>query len=183
MRPKVNMNRHLFSFKAFVALLGITGSLQGCSSLPEVRTQAYAQLKSEKTFETDFESTWKAIESALRLNTITSRNPSEVTPLEFSQLPQRTLQTDWVFSRSRTKYIAYQVDGFPRKTYLQTRFKYQILAERLLGGIKVRVMTQEEIERLDARGNPVGYTQIGEPDSSLASDLIEKISQELRSAP
>ncbi len=161
----------------------VIGSLAGCSSAPEVKTLAYAQLRNEQTFETDFPAAWKAIESALRLTRVVSKTPAEVSPLELKKLSQRNLETDWIFSKSKSKYIEYQVNGFPRKTYLQNRFKYQVSAEQVLGGVKVKTTVTEEVERLNAQGGSEGFSTTGEPDPSLANDLIEKISRELNSAP
>ena len=166
-----------------ITLSVLTVPILSCSSLPEVKSQAFAPLKDEQTFETDFPTTWKAIEASLRQIRVISKDPSEASPLELKKLKRRSLQTDWIFSQSRTKYIDYEVNGFPHKTYLQNRFRYQIVAEQILGGVRVKVTTSEELERLTAQGASAGYSKVGEPDSSIASDLIEKINLELRSAP
>ena len=155
----------------------------GCTSAPEVKTQAYAQLRDHLTFEEDFPTVWKAIESSLRLARITAKDPAEATPLEMKKLNRRSLQTDWIFSKSKHKYVEFQVNGFPKKTYLQNRYKYQVLAERTWGGIQVRVISTEEVQRLTETGAPSDYERSGDPDSFLASDLIEKIKLELNSAP
>lgn len=173
--------------KKAASILGIlilnTLLLVGCSSAPSIQRQSYAALKDERTFETDLPTVWKAIEAALRQNRILERDPEEVSDLELRKLPKRTLKTDWVFSRSKTKYVEYRVNDYPRKTYLQNRFKYLVLAEQVLGGVRVKVMTTEEIQKMDAQGAPQDFVKEDEAEPSLASDLIEKINQALRSAP
>jgi hypothetical protein len=170
-------------FANLIALIVLAGSTLSCSTLPEVKTQAYAKLKDEQTFETDFPTLWKAIESVVRQIKITERDPSEVSPTELKGISKRTLSTDWIYSKSQTKYINYEVNGLPRKTYLQNRYKYKIVAEKVLGGVRVKVINTEEVEHFNTQGSPTGYSDVGDPDSNLASDLLEKINLELRSTP
>ncbi len=174
------MNPRIISASILILL---AGPIVGCSSLPDVKTQSYARSKDHQTFEYDFPIVWKAVESALIQTKIIEKDPTHVTTLELQKLSRRSLKTDWIYSQSRVKYIAYDVNGYPRKTYLQNRYKYQVLAESVLGGVRVQVTTTEEVERLNPQGSPAGYATIGEPDPSIASDLIDKINSELRSAP
>src|SRR5690349_2685110 len=97
----------------------------GCASTPEVKTQAYAKLNNQRTYEYEFPVVWKGIEESLSKFKITDRDPSEATPLEMRKLTRRTLDTDWIYGQSRDKYQEYKVNGSPRKIYLQTRFKYR----------------------------------------------------------
>jgi hypothetical protein len=159
------------------------GSTLGCSSLPPVKTQAYARLPSEQVFEEEFETVWKAIETSLSKTKITRTDPSEITPQELARISQSSIETDWVYSRSKTKYIEYSVNGFPRKTYLQNRYQYRVKATRVIGGIQVSVHVRQELERLDEKGLSAGFTSAEESDSSLSNDLLEKIKAALRSNP
>lgn len=155
-----------------------------CSSAPPVKQQAYAKLRSERTFENEFPVVWKAIESAFRNFKITDRDPSEVNELEMRKLTERSLETDWVYSESRDKYQEYKVDGFPRKKYLQTRLRYTVKANAVMGGVKVTVAQEEEIERLKSDGTSAGYDSVDNLDSSRSNEIVEKISMAiLSSAP
>lgn len=153
-----------------------------CSSLPSVKRQQYAQLNNVKVFEDEFPVVWKAIEEVFRKNKILSRDPENVTPLEMKKLDHRTLETDWIYGQSRDKYIQYSVNGFPRKIYLQTRFKYLVKAAQVIGGVSVKVETEEEIERLDKTGKSAGYTSAQEMDTSRANEVLDRIGTAIFSA-
>ena len=158
-------------------------ALGACSSSPPVKTQAYAKLSDHRTFEYDLRTTWKAIESAFRGNRITQRNPNEVGELEWNKLTERSLETDWIYTQSRDKFVEYKVNGSPRKTYLQTRIKYRVDARRTLGGTDVIVTTQEEVERLKSDGTSEGYDEMEKPDSGRANEILDRINQAILSAP
>ena len=160
---------------------GLLSGLSGCSSLPPVKQQAYAKLNNERTFEYDFPTVWKGIEETLRNHKIKDRDPEEVDPQEMRKLTRRTLETDWIYGRSQDKHQEYQVNGSPRKTYLQTRYKYLLDAQSVMGGIKLTVRTEEEVERLKEDGQPDGYSA-AESDPSRARELLDKIQISIHSA-
>ncbi len=166
----------------FIALI-LGNTLIGCSSIPPVKTQAYAKLSNERFFENEFPIVWKAIEETLRNFKITDRNPKDVDPLELQQISHRSLDTDWIYTQSRDKYQEYHVNGVPKKIYVQTRYKYHVLAERSLGGVKVTVRTEEEIERMKANGTSDGYVKADQMDTSRPSELLEKIRIAILAAP
>ncbi len=172
-----NLSRSL-SVLSFIFLISA-----GCSSTPEVKNQKYAELKSETTFEYEFPVVWKAVETAVREYKITDRDPKEVNEVEIKKLRERMLKTDWIFSKSRDKFIEYKVNNLPRKKYLQTRIKYDVMAESVIGGVKVTVAMDEEVERLNEDGSPAGYESAAEKDSSRANDLLNKIRNAILSAP
>jgi hypothetical protein len=151
----------------------------GCSSGPAVKQQAYAKLANEHTYEYEFPDVWKAIEVSFRNHKVAERDPSEVDTLEMKKLTKRTLETDWILGQSRDKYIEYKVNGSPRKQYLQTRVKYTVLADRVIGGVKVLVKTKEEVERLNKDGTPSGWDSMGNVDPSRAAEVLDKIEQSL----
>ena len=169
------------SFLVISLVMGISGV--GCSSPKKVLTQKYAQLKNQRTFENEFPVVWKALEEALRKHKIVDRDPSEVSALELRKLTLRTLETDWVYGQSRDKYHEYQVNGFPKKVYLQTRFKYQVEAKKVLGGVTVTVKSDEEVERLNEDGTPDGYSEVDQTDSSRLNELLEKVQLAILAAP
>ncbi|MBY0471147.1 hypothetical protein K2X30_08275 [bacterium] len=155
----------------------------GCSSTPPVKAQAYANLKDEKTFEYEFPMVWKGIEATLRNYKIAERDPEEVEPLEMQKIKKRTLQTDWIYGQSRDKYQEYKINGTPRKQYLQTRVKYEVIASRVMGGVNVKIITQEEIEKLNSDGSSDGYSKASSPDPSRAAEMIDKIGNSILSLP
>lgn len=165
-----------------VTLLGIN-LLAGCSSTPPVRTQAYAKLNHQRTYEVEFPIVWKALEETLRNFKITHRDPSDVDALELKKLTHRTLETDWIYGQSRDKYQEYSVNGFPRKVLLQTRFKYFVDCQSVMGGILVTVKTEEEIERLKSDGTSAGYSSVDQADSSRSHELLDKIHFSILAAP
>jgi hypothetical protein len=157
-------------------------NLSGCASGPDVKTQAFAELKNERVFESEFPAVWKAIEATMKNHKIVERDPEEVTPLEMKKLKERELTTDWIYTQSRDKYIEYKVNSLPKKKYLQTRMRYQVEAESVMGGTFVKVLIDEEIERLKKDGTPDGYESVSKADSSRAHELLEKIRYALLSA-
>ncbi len=169
-------------FSVAVALVSFA-LIQGCSSSPSVKSQDYAKLKTETVFEYEFPQVWRGIEAAVRGLKITDRDPNEVDEVEMKKLRERTLKTDWIFSKSREKFIEYKVNGLPRKQYLQNRVKFEIQAERVMGGVKVAVFQEEEIERLNADGTPAGYESAGSEDTARANELLGKIKTAILAAP
>src|SRR4051812_48004118 len=111
-----NLLPPIFALLAFV----------GCSSAPAVKQQAYAKLASEHTYEYEFPEVWKAVEASFHNFKVADRDPSDVGPLELKKLTRRKLESDWILGQSRDKYVEYQVNGSPRKQYLQTRLKYTV---------------------------------------------------------
>lgn len=163
--------------------LCLGGFLSACSSTRPVKSQAYARLSGEKTFEYDFSTVWKGVEAAARGWKITDRDPEEVKPSEENQITERKLETDWIYTRSNDKYVEYQVNGSPRKQYLQLRVRYRVLAKRQIGGVHVTVRTEEEVENLKADGTPAGYSGTNQTDSGRARELLERIEQSIRQIP
>jgi len=162
------------SLLVFCLALGLAG-FGACSSNPEVKRQKYAKYRQNRVFEYEFSVVWKGIESALVNYKIEERDPEKVSKAEFNKIPERTLETDWIYTRSNDKYVEYKVNGSPRKKYLQTRVKYFIKAERSIGGTRVLVNLQEEVERLDEKGGSEDYEEVHQVDSSRVKGLLDKI--------
>lgn len=146
-----------------------------CSTAPAVKSQAYAQLQNHRTFEYEFPRVWKGIEEAFKNYRILRRDPDSITNSELKKLKNRILETDWVYSQSREKYVEFKVNGFPQKKYLQTRVQFRVTAQKVLGGIEVYILTTEEVEKLKADGNPTHYEPSAAPDTSRAHEILEKI--------
>jgi hypothetical protein len=123
-----------------------------------------------------------AIESAVRGWKVVERDPEDVNPVELKSLTERELATDWIFTKSRDRYHEYKVNGSPRKIYLQMRIRYRVRANSEIGGTRVAVSTEEEIELLGDDGKPRGYEPVEEPDTSRAKDLLDKINLAILSA-
>ena len=165
------------------AILGTWAvSVVGCSHGGQVKTMAYASMPDHRTYEFEFPIVWKAIENAVRGIKIDDRSPGEVSVQEMRKLAKRSLRTDWIFTQSNDKYREYQVNSFKQKRYLPSRVKYQISAEKVMGGTEVRVGTTEEIDPLKTDGTPDGYVQV-EADPARSHDMLEKINAALLSAP
>lgn len=166
----------LAAFVVFVLLFQ-----SGCSSTREVKRQKYAKLRTDRTFEYGFPKVWKAIENAMRNYRIIERDPEDVNEVELKRLRDRRAITDWVYARSNDKFVSYQVNGFPRKKYLQMRFKFDILAATVIGGTYVSVGMVEEIQELDEDGKSAGYTEVDDPDTHRMNHLLDRINQAILS--
>jgi hypothetical protein len=151
--------------------------------MPEVMVQAYAPLKNYAIFEYEFPTVWKAIEETVRKHQVKQRNPSEVSAVELKHLAHRELQTDWIFSQSRSKYQVFRINDFPKRVYLQNRYQYQLHANRVIGGVRVEVLVSEEVERLKEDGSSYGFSKAGDPDPSIANDLLKKIQSNILALP
>lgn len=165
----------------FLAVIA-SSSISACSSRPPVKKQKYANLKDTRSFEYELPLVWKGIEAALRENRIVERDPKEVDTLEWNKLKERSLETDWIYSQSRDKYQEYQINGSPRKKYLQLRYKYEIEAKRIMGGTEVKVDMKEEIEQLNLDGTSAGYDSADEPDSSRPAEFLDRVNNSILSA-
>jgi hypothetical protein len=143
---------------AIVLSIALGALTAGCAGTPAVRSQAYAPLRSERDFEYELRPVWDAIEGALRNQKIQRRDPDEVQELEWKSLKERKLETDWIYSQSREKYQEYRVNDLPQKKYLQIRFRYAVVALRVMGGTHVAVRVEEEVEKLHTDGSSDGYS-------------------------
>jgi hypothetical protein len=158
-------------------------TLFGCATGMDVHKQQYAKLKDSRVYEYEFPAVWKGIESTFRNYSVVDRDPAEVDPVELKRLAKRTLETDWIQTQSRDKYVEFKVNDIPQKRYLWTRIKYKVIAESSLGGTQVTVRTQEEVERLNPNGTTAGYDKVNEIDSSRPNEILEKIQMAILSAP
>jgi hypothetical protein len=165
------------------ALFALTLTGAACSSAPTVKSTAYARMNDHRTFEYDFPSTWKAIEEVFRNHKVVERDPEEVNAAEMRKLDHRTLKTEWSYGKSRDKYQEYKVNGTPRKTYLQERVRYNVDAHKVMGGVEVKVETDEEVEHLKPDGSSDGYHAVDKADPARADDLLNKINAKILSAP
>lgn len=155
-------------------------TIVGCTSA-EVRQQAYAKLGNERTFEESMPTVWKALESALEKYKIVDRDPEEVSILEMRKLTRRTLKTDWIYGRSRDKYQEYRVNNLPRTVYLQVRFRYEVTAKTVIGGVHLSVSIEEEIEKLNSDGTSLGYSSADQPDPMRAGEFLDGVQKALHS--
>lgn len=162
--------------KALTLLVSVAWvtTLGGCASTREVRSQDYAQLKQELTFEHELPVVWKGLQSAL--------SKHKIVEMDDEDLKERELETDWIYSRSRDKYVEYKVNGLPKKKYLQTRFRYRVGLKQVMGGTHVTVDLDEQLEQLKEDGSPAGYKRAETPDTSRTNELLEKIRLSIRSA-
>jgi hypothetical protein len=174
---KIFLTLALATLAALVTATLVT--MMGCSSGMTVHQDAYAKLKNEHTYEYEFPDVWKAIEDSFHNYKVADRDPADVDPIELKNLTKRKLETDWIQGQSRDKYIEYQMNGTPRRQFLQTRVKYTVLADRVLGGTHVLVKTHEEIERLNNDGTSAGWDSTGDVDPSRAAEVLDKISRSL----
>jgi uncharacterized lipoprotein len=143
----------------------------GCSS-PDYKTQGYAKLSNTKEFEEEYPVVWKGVVAAL----------SEY-KIEKKDQEKGVVETDWIYSTSNDKYFEYQVNGFPRKKYLQTRYKFNVKIDKLLGRVKVTVSPEEEVESLKSDGSFDDWKSAGEFDTARANEVIQKIEMKILSAP
>ena len=159
-------------------------SFSACTTIPAVKTPAYAPLQQERMFEYSFPRVWRAIQdvaSKYKILRMTSQ-PPVTKESQIEDQSEGKIETDWSYSQSRDKYEEYQIDGSPRKVHLQSRFKYVIVATRVLGGTQVEIKTEEEIEKVKARGASDGFTRTLNVDSSRAAELLDKINIAILSA-
>ena len=170
---------------ALVALAAFSMTLAGCaSSGPVVQQEKYAKLSSSRYFDYEFPTVWKGIEETFRNYKVTDRDPSDVDSIEMKKLRRRSLETDWIYGQSRDKYAETNIGGIPRRINLQTRVKYEVIAEVRIGGTQVTVNPHEEVEKLNDDGSPNGYESVPDEsiDPSRANEILEKINMAILSA-
>lgn len=167
-----------------VALLSVLAlpALFSCSSPMPMKTQEYAELRNARTFEYDFPTVWNGIEKTVKSYKVLKRDPNKVSAVELKNLTERTLETDWITSQSRDKYVEYKVNGSPRKRYVQIRVRYEIVAKSQVGGTDVAVNLTEETEQLRPDGTSAGYERSEKPDSSRANEFLERLNLAILSA-
>jgi hypothetical protein len=171
------MNRRSASVLIACLVLMSACSTGGTRKDPTAQSAHYGKLSSEREFDADMPTLWKAIERAVSGYQIVSRDPDKVDVLEMRKLRQRQLETDWIYSQSRDKYDVAWSAGVPKQVPLQSRIKYKVHAEQQMGGILVQVWTSEELETLAKDGSSNGYHSVDakDVDPSRAAELLDKI--------
>ncbi len=165
---------YIFSF----GLLALALSCTSASKL-EIKQQPFAERKESRTFEVDeFDKVWRAIESVFEKYRIVDRDPEEVSVIDLRKLEERELKTDWAFGRSTDKYSEYKVNDLPKKQYLSNRIRYVVTANKVLGGVDVRIKVDEEVRTLRDDGSDGDYESVS-PSGGRAAELLDNINQEL----
>lgn len=141
----------------------------GCGG-HEVKKQGYAKLATAKDFEEDYQVVWTAVLAALEDYKIAEKDQDD-----------GEVKTDWVYTTSNEKYIEYQVNGFPRKKYLQTRYKINAFLEKQLESVKVRVDLEQELEKLKSDGSSDGWKSESDVDSIRANEILKLIENKILS--
>ena len=144
-------------------------SISACSSGPKIKQQKFARLQNSKDFENEYAVVWKAIVAATEDYKIVDKNE------ESGQLT-----TDWVYTTSNEKYYEYTVNGLPRKHYLQTRSKFQIIAQRKLGSVNVSVSPVEQVEKVKSDGTFDDWIDADRIDSARANEIPSKMELAIR---
>ena len=150
--------------KFILGILLASATITACSSGPAVKQQKYARLQNSKDFENDYDTVWKAIVAATEDYKIVEKDQES-----------GHLTTDWVYMTSSEKYYEYTVNGLPRKKYLQTRSKFQIIAQRKLGSVNVTVAPVEQVEKVKSDGTFDDWMDADRIDSSRANEVLNKV--------
>jgi hypothetical protein len=155
------------------AALGFLAALVavGCGG-PSIKKQEYAQLSNSKEFEEEFPVVWKGVITALGDYKIEDKDQEK-----------GRVRTDWIYSTSNDKYLEFQVNGFPRKRYLQTRYKFDVEIKKQIGSVKVIVNPQEEIENLRSDGSFDNWKAVSDYDTGRANELVKNIELKILSRP
>ncbi len=161
------------SFHALRLIIGVGAlvMLSACSG-QSVKKQEYAQLKNSRDFEFEYPRVWRGVVDALGDY-----------KLEDKDQDKGYAKTDWIYSTSNDKYVEYQVNGFPRKRYLQTRYKMEVDVAKQVGGVKVTVKPEEEIENLKSDGSFDSWKAVSDFDTGRANELIRNIENKILSRP
>jgi hypothetical protein len=155
--------------RALASLVLLSAAAAACSSAP-YKTQGYAKLSNTRDFEYEYPVVWKGVLGALGEYKIEEKDEEG-----------GVVRTDWIYSTSNDKYLEYQVNGFPRKRYLQTRYKLAIEVAKKTGAVNVTVNPEEEIEKLKSDGSFDGWSGVSEPDTARADELIRNIETKILS--
>lgn len=169
-------------------VLGIT-TLSACASWRysqalKIQQQAYSSLPRERVIEASYPRVWKAVEEVFRKYAVLERDPEEVvSPKDWKMLKRRTLDTDWIFTKSDEWYSSYMVNHSPRREYLQSKVKVRVITEPAPGGVRVRVETDEEVQPINEMGQPLEFKASPSTSHRLAGQFLERVAQQVLSLP
>lgn len=145
--------------------------VSGCSSSgPKTKSQQYAALSTTKEFEEEYAIVWKAVLKALEGMKIEEKDEAD-----------GVVETDWVVTTSTEKYFEYTVNGFPRKKFVQARYRYKVFVTKQLGSVKVSVDLNEEVENVKKDGSFDSWSEPEKKDTSRANEMIGKIENAIHS--
>ena len=92
-----------------------------------------------------------------------------------------SVNTGWVYGKSKDKFVEYNFNGAPRRKILSVRRKYDYNVSSSLAGTQVTVSIQEEIETVDLKtGNPTGWKNVA-PDQKMVDHLVKLMREKIRS--
>lgn len=160
------MKKSIFLSLTILAAL----AMPACSS--SYKAQNYAKYSNSRQFEYEYPMVWKGTLNALGEYKIDKKDSGE-----------GEILTDWIYSTSNDKYLEYLVNGFPRKRYLQTRYKFDIKVEKQIGSVKVTINPQEEIENLKSDGSFESWKSVSDYDTGRVNELLDNINRQILSIP
>lgn len=154
-----------------IILLFSVLSLFACSSV-DYKKQGYAKLSNTKDFEEDYKLVWKGMFEAAKEYRVTDSNQED-----------GEIETDWIYTTSNDKYVEYESNGFPRKHFLQTRYRFKLKAEKMLRKVKVTAKITEEVENIKSDGSFDSWKEISDVDTARENEMIKNIEMKILSRP
>lgn len=91
-----------------------------------------------------------------------------------------SVQTGWVYSTAKSKYVEFKMNGKPKRRPLKVRRKYGYTATPSLAGSQVVFMVEEEVQKIDFEtGKEKGWSS-EEPEKSVYDLMHKKLVEKLR---
>lgn len=91
-----------------------------------------------------------------------------------------SVQTGWVYSTSKDKYVEFTMNGKPKRKPLKVRRKLGYAATPSLAGSEVVFIVEEEVQKVDFQtGQETGWNSVG-TEKAIYDQMHKKLVEKLR---
>ncbi len=91
-----------------------------------------------------------------------------------------SVQTGWVYSTAKSKYVEFKMNGKPKRRPLKVRRKYGYSATPSLAGSQVVFLVEEEVQTIDFEtGKEKGWSS-EEPEKAIYDLMHKRLVEKLR---
>jgi len=141
-----------------------------CSSTKYIRKEGLPVYQIERTFEYKYEQVWNAVYNAI----------AAVADIEIAEESDGIIKTDWSYGESDIDIAEYKIDDQIKYKKLKLRYKYTVLIQKVTGGVKVIVNSDQDYEELGKDFDVPTNSWVSTTSSTVREhNLLENVNTEL----
>jgi len=129
--------RHLLCIFFVVAIFTF---IQSCSSVKYTLKKGLPRYKTEKTYEASYAKVWAATYNVV----------AATADIEIAEESDGIIKTGWNYCTSDMNIAEYKIDDRKKYKPLKLRYRYIISLEKVPGGTKVNINSDQDFEELNS---------------------------------